>query len=481
MISVFRYSIVIATCLTIVTSQAQTNDYNLPDFGDPSASVISPIEEKRLGKRIISQARRAFPYVVDPEIDSYITRLGNKLLSNSDLPNQQFYFYLIDRPDINAFAIPGGYISLNTGLIASTSTESELAGVLAHEITHVTQRHLPRMIARQKELTVPAAAAIIGGILLGGQAGAAAIIGSNASLIGDQLSYTRDFEREADAFGIKILVKSGFDPNGMPGFFKTLKDKTRLLNSNAPEFLRTHPLTVNRISETENRAQKYKIGPVPSSSDYYYMREKVRALAENKRTDQVVESFKARLTETPADLKHYVEYGYAYALMEDKQYQPARKIAKRLRQVDDNNAYLDNLLAQIEANAGNFNESITVIKNAVDKFPNNNAVKTDYADILLKAGKAKESEAILRKLIQKDKQNTFLYRLYARANGEIGNSFESHRALGEFYFLRGNYQRSLDHLFQAKNNAGDSFYNQAGIDAKIKEVQDERILFEKKN
>jgi len=465
----------------MTTSGAQINDFNLPDFGDPSASVISPIEEKRLGKRLMAQARRAFPYVVDPEIDSYITRLGNKLLLNSDLPNQEFHFYLIDRPDINAFAIPGGYISLNTGLIASTRTESELAGVMAHEITHVTQRHLPRMIARQKELTVPAAAAIIGGILLGGQAGAAAIISSNASLIGDQLSYTRDFEREADAFGIKILAKSGFDPNGMPEFFKTLKNKTRLLNSNAPEFLRTHPLTINRISESESRAQKYNQGAVASSSDYYYMREKIRALAENKRTDQVVASFKARLQETPADLKPYVEYGYAYALMENKQYPQARKIATRLRQADADNPYLDNLLAQIEANGGNFAESISIIKSAVDKHPDNIAVKTDYADILLKAGKAKQSESILRKLIQKDKQNTFLYRLYARANGEIGNSYESHRALGEFHYLRGNYQRSLDHFHQAKNNAGDSYYNQAGVDARIKEVQDERIVFEKKS
>ncbi len=476
-----RYYILIAVVLTAASLRAQTGDFNLPDFGDPSAAVISPIEEKQLGKRLMAQARQAFPYVVDPEIDSYITRLGNRLLLNSDLPDQQFHFYLIDRPDINAFAIPGGYISLNTGLIANTKTESELAGVMAHEITHVTQRHLPRMIARQKELTVPAAAAIIGGILLGGQAGAAAIISSNASLIGDQLSYTRDFEREADAFGIKILAKSGFDPNGMVDFFKTLKSKTRLIDSNVPEFLRTHPLTDNRISESESRAQKYNIATVASSSDYYYMREKIRALAKSKRTDQVVDAFKARLEETSADLKPYVEFGYAYALMEDKQFAPARKIATQLRGADSNNPYLDNLLAQIEANAGNFNDSITVIKTAVDKYPNNVAVKTDYADILLKAGKAKESEAILRKLIQKDKQNPFLYRLYARANGEIGNNYESHRALGEFYYLRGNYQRALDHFHQAKNNAGESFYNQAGIDARIKEVQDERILFEKKN
>ena len=468
-----------SACLCALLVFAQTNEFNLPDFGDPSAAVISPIQEKRLGKKLMAQARRAFPYVVDPEIDHYLTTLGNKLVANSDLYNQQFKFYLIDRQDINAFAIPGGYISINTGLIASTNTESELAGVLAHEITHVTQRHLPRMIARQKELTVPAAAAIIGGILLGGQAGAAAIISSNAGLIGDQLSYTRDFEREADTFGMQTLVKSGYDPNGMPDFFKTLQQKTRLLDSNAPEFLRTHPLTLNRISETQNRAERYDVVSIPSSADYYYMREKVRALAENKRTDEVVLAFKARLDETDAQLKKYVEYGYAYALMENKQYAAAQKIARRLRDEESDNPYLDNLLAQIETEAGNYQKAIALMKAAIEKHPRNTALKVDYADILLKSGKASQSEKLLRKLIQNDRENTFLYRLYARANGEIGNAFESHKALGEYYYLNSNYQQSLDHFHRAKNNAGDSYYNQASIDAKIKQVQEERTLFEK--
>ena len=350
---IFKIFLYLIACLHLATAYPQTNEFNLPDFGDPSAAVISPIEERNLGRKLMSQARRAFPYVIDPEIDAYIGTLGNRLVANSDLNLQKFNFYLIARSDINAFAIPGGHISINTGLIASTKTESELAGVLAHEIVHVSQRHLPRMIARQKELTLPAAAAIIGGILIGGQAGAAAIVSSNAGLIGDQLSYTRDFEREADAFGMQILVKSGFNANGMPDFFKTLKQKTRLIDSNAPEFLRTHPLTINRISETENRAQRYPATRVGSSDDYFYMREKVRALADNKRPDKVASEFSARLDGKDTGLKRFIEYGYAYALMENKQYPQARKIAAELIAQDPENPYLDNLLAQIESNSGN--------------------------------------------------------------------------------------------------------------------------------
>lgn len=457
---------------------AQTNTYNLPDLGDSSASVISPVQEKFLGKQLMAQARRSFPYVVDPEIDTYLNSLGNRLLSNSDLSGDKFYFYLIDSPEINAFAIPGGYISINTGLFDSTKNESELAGVLAHEITHVTQRHMPRMIAHQKEMTLPLAAAVIGGILLGGQAGTAAIMGSNAGMIGDQLSYSRDFEREADSIGIRILSQSGFDPAGMPDFFNTLQTRTRLLESNAPEFLRTHPLTVNRISESESRAAKLKKGEVASSPDYYYMREKISALARNNNQGRVAAVFKARFAEAEEKSRPYVEYGYAYALMEDKQYDQAREIATRLRQQQPQNAYLDNLLAQIEASSGNFGKAIEIMKNATGKHPNNLALKTDYADILLKAGKAGESAKILRKLIQKDKGNPFLYRLYARANGEIGDVYESHRALGEYYYLRSDYQQALDHLYQANQNAGDNYYNQAGVDARIREVQDEKLLME---
>ena len=464
--------------LHLVVASAQTNEFNLPDFGDPSAAVISPAEEKNLGRKLMAQARSAFPYVTDPEIDAYITKLGNTLVANSDINLQKFYFYLIARSDINAFAIPGGHISINTGLIASTKTESELAGVLAHEIVHVTQRHLPRMIARQKELTLPAAAAIIGGILLGGQAGAAAIVSSNAGLIGDQLSYTRDFEREADAFGMQILVKSGFNASGMPDFFKTLKDQTRLIASSAPEFLRTHPLTINRISETESRAQRYPDAAIKSSADYYYMREKVRALADNKRPDKLTVEFKARINEAAADQKTYIEYGYAYALMENKQFSEAKKIAYALHAQDPENPYIDNLVAQVESSAGNFDKALAVMKSATEKHPTNHSLKVDYADILLRSGNAAQSEKLLRKLIRADKDNTFLYRLYARANGEIGNVFESQKALGEFYQLRGQYQQALDHLHRAKTQAGDSYYNQASIDAKIKEVQEQRAIFD---
>ena len=465
-------------CLHLATSHAQTNEFNLPDFGDPSAGVISPIEEKNLGRKLMGQARSSFPYVTDPEIDTYITELGNRLVANSDVSQLKFNFYLIARSDINAFAIPGGHISINTGLIASTKTESELAGVLAHEIVHVTQRHLPRMIARQKELTLPAAAAIIGGILLGGQAGAAAIVSSNAGLIGDQLSYTRDFEREADAFGMQILVESGFNASGMPDFFKTLKDQTRLIASSAPEFLRTHPLTINRISETESRAQRYPNTANKSSPSYYYMREKVRALADNKRPDKLAKEFSARIDNADAQRKTYIEYGYAYALMENKQFPEAKIIAYRLHEQDPENPYIDNLVAQIESSAGNFKKALQVMKKATEKHPANHSLKVDYADILLRSGNASQSEKILRKLIRDDKENTFLYRLYARANGELGNVFESQKALGEFYQLRGQYQQALDHFHRARSEAGDSYYNQASIDAKIKEAQEQRAIFD---
>ena len=166
-------------------------------------------------------------------------------------------------------------------------------------------------------------------------------------------------------------------------------------------------------------------------------------------------------------------------LMENKQYPQAREIATQLKSNDPDNPYLDNLVAQIESEAGNFKKAISVMKAATENHPNNMALKTDYADILLKGGQAKASEKILRKLIQKDRGNSFLYRLYAQANGELGNNFESQKALGEFYQLRGNYQKSLDHLHQARSNAGEDYYNQASIDALIKEVQEEKILFEK--
>ncbi|MCZ7597141.1 MAG: M48 family metalloprotease [Gammaproteobacteria bacterium] len=263
-----RRGAVLLACLVAPAAQPQT----LPALGETSAAVVSSVEETRLGRQFMRSARRQMDFSADPELVEYIRDLGARLVSGVGSAPGEFTFSVVNDPVLNAFAVPGGFISVHSGLIAATASESELASVMAHEIAHITQRHLPRMIARAKERSIPAAAAMVAAILVGGQMGSAALVGANAALAADQLRYSRDFETEADAMGIRILAASGFDATAMPKFFQKLQNQTMLQASEAPEYLRTHPLSVNRIADSESRASGYATASHRSSTDYLMMR-----------------------------------------------------------------------------------------------------------------------------------------------------------------------------------------------------------------
>ena len=215
----------------------------LPDFGDASSAALSPADERELGAIFMRQIRAQLPVIDDPEIEDYAQSLGYKLLSGAGEGSLDFYFFVIADPIINAFAIPGGYIGIHSGLITSTESESELAAVIAHEIAHVTQRHIARSIAAAEGTQYATLAAVIAGILIGtqnSQAGQAAIAGATAAGTQSRLNFTRSNEQEADRVGINMMAKAGYDPRAMPAFFEKLDTASRYY-SKPPEFLSTPP------------------------------------------------------------------------------------------------------------------------------------------------------------------------------------------------------------------------------------------------
>ncbi|MDH5650141.1 MAG: M48 family metalloprotease, partial [Gammaproteobacteria bacterium] len=234
---------------------------NLPDLGDESGALISPLEERRLGEDFMRQARHQLQFIDDPELVDYLQSLGNKLVAQSENTQQPFRFFLVNNPSINAFAVPGGFITVHTGLVLAAETESELSAVLAHEIAHITQRHIPRMFAAQKRTAAPAMAALLAAILMleagHTEGGEAAIALSTASMVQSQINFTRAHEEEADRVGTQIMADAGHDPRAMAAMFKRMQSWGRLYETNLPEFLRTHPLTGRRIAESENRANQY--------------------------------------------------------------------------------------------------------------------------------------------------------------------------------------------------------------------------------
>ena len=254
----------------------------LPDLGDVSQTMVSPQMERQIGEQSMLQIRASNSYLDDPELTDYINRLGDRLVANSSEPSQPFEFFVINDNAINAFALPGGFIGVNTGLIQLTQNESELASVLSHEISHVTQHHLARMVSGQKYDSLAAMATMAVAILAARnnpQAASAAIVGAQGGVMQRQLDFTREHEKEADRIGLGILDKSGFDTRAMPAFFDRMQKATQILDSNTtPSYLRTHPLTTERVADVDNRVQQIPFHLVPDSLDFQLMRARLNAL-----------------------------------------------------------------------------------------------------------------------------------------------------------------------------------------------------------
>ena len=260
-------------------------------------------------------------------MSEYIQDLGNRLVSHSASSAKQFTFFLVDDPQVNAFAGPGGYIGVHTGLVTSTESESELASVVAHEIAHVTQNHLFRAFDEYSRLSGPAALLMLGAVLLGatvsGDAGMAALAGVQAGMAQAQINFTRANEEEADREGIKILAGANYDPRAMPVFFGRMAQATRLYESNMPEFLRTHPVTSNRIADAMGRAEQYPYKQSTPDNRYYLLRATLR-LKSFKSPAEAVTFFRESLKEGRYRNEDAQRYGYALALTENRDYAEAR-------------------------------------------------------------------------------------------------------------------------------------------------------------
>ncbi len=444
----------------------------LPDLGDHTASIISAAEERQLGRTFIRNARRQMRFIDDPELKTYLARLGHRLALNSDSPEQEFHFYLIEDPALNAFAVPGGHIAVHTGLILAAEDESELAAVVAHEIAHITQRHLPRMLDQAQSQSLPALAAVVAAVLLGGPAASAALTMTNAAMIENQLKYSRTFEREADAIGIQALSRSGYDARAMPRFFLRMEQWARIQESNAPEFLRTHPLTANRIAESQARADAYP-SPDPLPQDHFrHAQAKIRALY-SERADHAAQTFAADLHNGSQRDSAAVRYGLSLALMRTGDYSSARREIHAL--VADFPRRLAYRIAQaeVEMAAGEYEKALEYFEDARELGAEDAALNMYYANALLQTGRSAQAKTLLRKGIRRDPTEPRLYQMLARAEGDEGNGLGAHQALAEYHYLQGDSSEALRQLHLAKRYTGDSQYAIASIDARIIHIQNE--------
>jgi predicted Zn-dependent protease len=453
---------------------AQTS-YQPPSLGDSSLSVLSPIEEQKLGREFMRQARQQLEFVQDPELTGYIRDLGNQILGAGVRYDFPFTFSLVNNPVLNAFAVPGGYVTIHTGLILATESESELASVVAHEITHISQRHLPRMLARAKERSLPAAAAMIAGVLLGGQMGAAAIATTSAAVAADQLSYNREFEREADAIGIRLLADAGFNPDSMVAFFGRMERETRVQVGDIPEFLRTHPLSVNRIAEAEARAAAYPNPHRPSSAEYLHARAKIRSALSGS-AERATEYFRARLNADDDLSRRVAHYGLALASLRLGHSDEARRLVDDLLESDPEFPSYAIAASLVEREAGRFDAAVERLQGIAPSRPDDDALAWYLAEALLQAGRADDARQLLRAHVRDGTDEPLLHQSLARAYGQLGDTAEGLQAEAEYHAAIGEPARALEHLRNARRHAGGSFYLSASIDARIDEIEEQMRL-----
>lgn len=455
----------------------------LPDLGDASGALISPAEELQLGKEFMRQARRQLKFIDDPELQQYIRGLGNRIASQSSHIQHPFSFYIIDNPALNAFAVPGGFIVVHTGLILTTESEAQLASVLAHEVAHINQRHIPRMMAAQEKGVGAAMLGMLAALLLfqAGEmeGGEAAIALSTAGLAQQQLNFTRAHEEEADRLGIELLVSAGFNAQAMPQFFKKMLNWSRLYDTNLPEYLQTHPLTTRRIAETQDRAERYPAQQSPESSDFHHVRAKIRAQSEEQPRTAVAR-FEANLKQKRYSNKNSEEYGYAIALMRDHQYKKARTTIHRLRSGQPGQINYQIIEAENELLAKNHGKALKLIRSAYEKAPTNTALQISYVKILIRVKQYKKASKLLKIAIKQRPVEPGLYKMQAQAAGGAGKKLSAHQALAEYHYLIGEPIEAIKQLQLAIRFAGENKYLKAGLKARIQELQGAASPKEKK-
>lgn len=430
-------------------------DLSLPDMGTPAADVLSPADEARIGERMMREIRREVDLVEDPAVAAYVRDLGRRIAGSSSAPAGDYQFFVIDDPRINAFAMPGGYIGLHSGLITAARTESELASVVAHELAHVTQRHIARRIAAGQQSSLRTAALVLAGLLLSTQApqaGMAAATSGMASGIESQLAYSRDHEREADRVGLRMLADAGFDPEGMPDFFATLLESGRY-RSAPPPFLSTHPLTEARIADARSIAREMTVSDPFESPGFALMRARLEALlAEDP--DEALARFRARLEQSGDDPG--AQYGLAVLQRRLGQTDAASERLRALLAEDGEHAAYYLALAETASAAGRSEEALDWLEEGLSLFPGDPALAYRRVEILLAAGRPAQGLAVASQLTRDNPDAPELWRLRARAASAANDEAESALSMAQYYAVQGDLRAGLSQLDRINASASGS-------------------------
>lgn len=470
-----------AACGTLSVCQAADpsapqQEQDLPDLGSPATAAVSLEEEFQVGQAWARQMRAQGLVLEDPEVTDYIQQLGHSLSSHAEEGQHQFNYAVVRDPVINAFAMPGGFIMINSGLFLATTNENELAGVLAHETAHVTQRHLVRGMIDQTHTGLLATAAMLAAIVLGATAGRGdpsvmegAVLGAQSAAIQHQINYTRTQEFEADRIGIGTMAAAGYDPLGMATMFDELNR-----NSPAPdrvkavEFLIDHPLSAERVAEARNRAQQ--IGRIrhEDSLSYLLMRERLRSLVGNP---DFAREYYVNLEKNGGSLNVEQRYGKAVANINARK--PALAIPELQALLVDYPRVTQfyGALGQAYLADGQVRESKAILEKGLALFPRNVPVTIRLAETLMRSGDNKRAQLILDDLFNQVEPTPNQAKLIAKAANDAGNLADSYYYMADYYLMNGELIMASNQLSLALGVPDLNAVQRARISAMLEEVR----------
>jgi len=470
----------------LITLAISAGAQGLPDLGDVSSATLSESQERTIGNRIMRDIRVDPAFVDDPEIADYLTGLGTRLMAAADIPRRDVDYFVVQDDTVNAFAMIGGHIGVHSALFTLTQTESELAGVVAHEIAHILQKHQARSIAGQTRSQWASLAALAVAILAsqkggsqGSQVTEAAMTSAMAMQIQNQLDYTREHEREADRVGLTLLERAGFDTRGMAAFFERMLRSNRLSEyKGAPSYLRTHPLTTERIADMQDRIEHP--GGIPKagvfsaakgsydSFEYRLVRAKLRANAGSP--SEGVALMRASLADATVVRPREDVYGLAVALRRARDFAGAWNTLAPLREGPSHPAF-ERLAGQILADQKRDAEALAIYKAGVKSFPESRALLHGYLDLLIQRGQPRDVLADLDERLRTTVDDVRLYELQARAYEATGRPIAQHRAQAEALYRRGNLQAAVQQLETAIRMKGGDFYETSSVESRLRELR----------
>jgi len=451
---------------------------DLPALGDASSAIVSTQQEHQLGRAWLSLVRGQVRQLSDPLLKDYVETSVYRLSETSQLQDRRLEFVLLDSPQINAFAAPGGIIGVNGGLFLHAQTEAEYASVMAHELAHLSQRHFARGLEAQQRMQIPVMAGLLAGIVAAaagaGDLGIAAIASTQAAAIQEQRRFSRQNEQEADRIGLLNLERAGYNPRAMPSMFERLMRQYRY-DRKPPEFLLTHPVSESRIADTRNRAEQYQDEGITDSLRYQLMRARVQ-LHYEETPGLAAKRFRSMLDDNPK--LEAARYGLAIALSKGGQHQEARDILQVLLQEKPSDILYNLAQIELDSSANQLEAAENRIQRLLQLYPGNFPAQQAQVELLIKQRRLAEAERALDELARRRSKDPDIWYLVAEIRGLTGNTIGLHQARAEFFALVGDYNQAIEQLDFAKRRASNNFQLASRIDARQRELMDDKRIIE---